>query len=71
VSVRGQHEKQIQTCATRHLMFFVPGTDTSTWGADLPGSPIIGSPDKTDRVTTFLVTLGKWSDGTSASMDAH
>jgi len=26
-----------------HLMFFLPQTDAVTWGANLPGSPILGS----------------------------
>ena len=26
-----------------HLMFFLPPTDPATWGANLPGSPIIGA----------------------------
>jgi hypothetical protein len=26
-----------------HLMFFVPQADAATWGANLPGSPILGS----------------------------
>jgi hypothetical protein len=47
-----------------HLMFFVPLTDASAWGADLQGSPIFASPDKLNRLTVFLVPVGKWSDGT-------
>ena len=53
-----------------HLMFFVPGTDAATWGADLPGSPILESKDPQDRLTVFLIPLGKWSDGTAAPTDA-
>jgi len=47
-----------------HLMFFVPQTDAGAWGADLPGSPIMAGPDSDDRLTVFLVPVGKWSDGT-------
>jgi hypothetical protein len=54
-----------------HLMFFVAQTDAVTWGADLPGSPILASKDTLDRLTVFLVPVGKWSDGTDASTDAH
>jgi hypothetical protein len=50
-----------------HLMFFVPDTDPATWGAGLPGSPIIGVKDTLERFTLFLVPVGHWSDGTSAS----
>jgi hypothetical protein len=49
-----------------HLMFFVPETDAATWGADLPGSPILGVKDHEDHLTVFLIPLAKWSDGTDA-----
>jgi hypothetical protein len=54
-----------------HLMFFVPQTDASTWGADLPGSPIFAGKDVEDRLTVFLVPVAKWSDGTSDHTDVH
>jgi hypothetical protein len=47
-------------------MFFVPLTDAKSWGADLPGSPILASPTPEDRLTIFMVPVGKWSDGTTA-----
>ncbi len=47
-----------------HLMFFVPPTDAVTWGADLPGSPILAFIDTPDRLTVFLIPVRKWSDGT-------
>jgi hypothetical protein len=47
-----------------HLMFFVPQKDNATWGANLPGSPILASDDPEDRLTVFLVPVGRWSDGT-------
>jgi hypothetical protein len=50
-----------------HLMFFVPQTDAVTWGADLPGSPILASDDPQDRLTIFLMPVAKWSDGTADS----
>ncbi len=49
-----------------HLMFLVPGDAAKSWGADLPGSPVIAAPDPEERVTIFLVWVGKWSDGTLA-----
>ncbi|MGA3009573.1 MAG: hypothetical protein ABSD72_04865 [Terracidiphilus sp.] len=53
-----------------HLMFFVPGDAAKSWGADLPGSPIIAANDPEERVTIFLVWVAKWSDGSPApSMD--
>ena len=54
-----------------HLMFFVPLTDPATWGADLPGSPILAAEDPQDRLTVFLIPVAKWSDGTADSMDEH
>jgi hypothetical protein len=48
-----------------HLMFFVSQGDPATWGADLPGSPILAFNDTWEHLTTFLVPVGKWSDGTS------
>ena len=38
-----------------HLMFFVPLADAATWGADLPGSPILAMNDAQDRLTIFLI----------------
>ncbi|MGB6385376.1 MAG: hypothetical protein WBD25_04725 [Terriglobales bacterium] len=51
-----------------HLMFFVPQTDTASWGANLHGSPILGITDAQDRLTLFLIPVGEWSDGTAAPM---
>ena len=52
-----------------HLMFFVPLTDPANWGADMPGSPIIGVKDAAGRLTVFLVPVGRWSDGTAAPLE--
>jgi len=46
-----------------HLMFFLPLSDSGTWGAGLPGSQIFEAKDETARVTTFMVPVPKWSDG--------
>lgn len=48
-----------------HLMFFVPPTDPQVWGASLPGSPMLGFRSEEDRMTVFLLPVGKWSDGTA------
>ena len=48
-----------------HLMFFVPLTDPTASGADLPGSPLLSLNDNTCRVTAFLIPVAKWSDGTA------
>jgi len=47
-----------------HLMFFYSETDPTTWGASLPGSPIIGYYDPPERLTTFVIAVQRWSDGT-------
>ena len=54
---------------TPHLMFYFPLTDQSSWGADLPDSPVAlnrqfqGGPEP---ITVFVIPVGKWSDGTTA-----
>ncbi|MGA7513081.1 MAG: hypothetical protein WBW46_09310 [Candidatus Sulfotelmatobacter sp.] len=48
-----------------HLMFFVASDVAKTWGANLPGSPVMAANDPEERVTIFLVWVGQWSDGTS------
>ncbi len=54
-----------------HLMFFAPLTDSAVWGANLPGSPILGSEAAEDRLTVFLVPVAKWSDGTPDPTNDH
>ena len=54
-----------------HLMFLAPGAAEKTWGANLPGSPIIAADDPEERATIFMVVVGKWSDGTPATPIAH
>lgn len=54
-----------------HMMWFVQGEVANAWGANLPGSPIIAADDPEDRMTIFMVKVGRWSDGTSVSQDAH
>jgi hypothetical protein len=48
-----------------HLMFFVPLTEPASWGAGLPGSPVVVAfTDTPERHSVFLVPVSKWSDGT-------
>jgi len=47
-----------------HLMFYYSDTDPAIWGANLPGSPVMGMKDTAERATTFVITLQRWSDGT-------
>ena len=48
-----------------HLMFFFSQADPAAWGADLPGSPIFAIHDTWEHLTTFLVPVRVWSDGTA------
>jgi hypothetical protein len=54
-----------------HVMFFVRGDVAKSWGADLPGSPLLSADDPEERVTIFIVVVGKWSDGTPAAEIMH
>ena len=54
-----------------HLMFFVAGDAAKSWGADLPGSPVISANDPEERATILMVWAGTWSDGTPAPTMAH
>jgi hypothetical protein len=54
-----------------HVMVFVAGNAAKSWGADLPGSPIIAADDPEERATIFMVWVGKWSDGTAAPQAKH
>jgi hypothetical protein len=58
-----------------HLMFYAPKADEAkdgaSWGADLPGSPVVF--DTEHRIvpepeTIFMVPVSLWSDGTSAPL---
>jgi hypothetical protein len=52
-----------------HLMFYFPLTDKASWGADLPDSPVTLNPqfrDGPEPITEFVISVGKWSDGTAA-----
>lgn len=54
-----------------HLMFFLANTNGTTWGADLADSPVFSAQDDLEHVTTFMVQVAKWSDGTPALMEMH
>ncbi len=49
-----------------HLMFFYSETDPATWGANLPGSPVMAMSDDREHLTEFVVAVQRWSDGTEA-----
>jgi hypothetical protein len=55
-----------------HLMFHIPKTDGATWGANLPGSPVVINDECTDMPEPeiiFMVPVGRWSDGTAPHME--
>ena len=47
-----------------HLMFFYSDTDPAIWGANLPGSPVMGMSDPVEHLTQFVIPVQRWSDGT-------
>lgn len=46
-----------------HLMFYVPRAQPETWGANLPGSPVIGGASSIEPLSVFIVPVPNWSDG--------
>jgi hypothetical protein len=55
-----------------HLMFFVPLTESASWGAGSPGSPVVMAfNDTPERHTVFLILVAKWSDGAPDSPTGH
>ena len=47
-----------------HLMFFYSNTGSATWGANLPGSPVVAVEDPQEQLTQFVIPVQRWSDGT-------
>ena len=54
-----------------HVMFFSPGDQTKTWGADLADSPVIAANDPQEHVTILFVVADKWSDETPGPPMGH
>jgi hypothetical protein len=56
-----------------HLMFYVPLTDPKSWGADLPGTPVIMNPQfqGLEPITEYMIPVTTWSDGTAAPKEAQ
>ena len=57
-----------------HLMFYVPLTDAKSWGADLPGSPVMLNPQfagAPEPITEYMIPVSTWSDGTAAPKEAQ
>ena len=53
-----------------HLMFFYSDTEPAIWGANLPGSPVIGIADPLAHLTQFVIAVERYSDGTPAPSTA-
>jgi len=53
-----------------HLMFFYTDADLANWGANLPGSPVVGVNDPVEHLTQFVVVVQRWSDGTQQAGEA-
>jgi hypothetical protein len=49
-------------------MFFLPTTQAASWGAGLKGSPVFSAQGEPEPVTTFMVPVTTWSDGTMDEM---
>jgi hypothetical protein len=49
-----------------HVMFYFSQTDPATWGANLPGSPVLAMSDDHEHLTEFAIGVQRWSDGTEA-----
>ena len=50
-----------------HLMFHLPKAAAASWGANLPGSPVVlDDREVPEPETIFLVPVAHWSDGTAA-----
>ena len=47
-----------------HVMFFVPATDGSLWGANVHGGSVFSTTSDAEPVTTYFVLAPRWSDGT-------
>lgn len=47
-----------------HLMFYTPPIPTADWGANKPGTRVMGTDAGDDPYTIFYVPVTHWSDGT-------
>jgi hypothetical protein len=58
-----------------HLMFHVPATGESSWGANIAGSPVLFNDqyrDVPEPETIFMIPVAHWSDGSAApQMTGH
>jgi hypothetical protein len=52
-----------------HLMIYFSESDPAIWGANQQGSPVLGIRDTREHVTTFVIAVQWWSDGTEARLN--
>jgi hypothetical protein len=57
--------------ADPHLMFWFPKTADMTWGAGVEGSPVYVHQYSPQPITEFIISVSKWSDGTTPSAHEH
>jgi hypothetical protein len=50
-----------------HVMVFATGDVAKSWGANLPGSPVLAADDAEQRVTIFMIPVSEWSDASPAT----
>jgi hypothetical protein len=51
-----------------HQMFHLPKVAGASWGANLPGSPVVlDDREVPEPQTIFMVPVSRWSDGTTAA----
>ena len=53
-----------------HLMFFYSDFEPALWGANVPGSPVVGIADPLSHLTQFVIAVERYSDGTPAPSTA-
>jgi len=54
-----------------HIMFFQATADAQKWGDNIKGVPVYSGASDTDPVTTFMVLVPEWSDGTPSPYGAN
>lgn len=54
-----------------HVMLFASGDAAKSWGANLPGSPVMAADDPEERATVMMIWAGTWSDGSAAPAMHH
>ena len=51
-----------------HVMIYTPHMDPAAWGADVPNAPLMLNPQfkGAEPIDVWVISVGKWSDGTPA-----